>query len=316
MPPCSLMDLPTELLVEIVSHYTNSYTFLSPFVRQEHNAQREARQQALRSLSQTSSVLRELFLPILWEQFEASKPNFQESHTQSEFAKTVAPYIKSVHITMKLWSNPAEMEAIFLFLQFLRGLPNLSGLQIQRVPWSIVPILTYAFNSVTLPTVTAVSVPNSLDVIFPSFPNVTTLASPELLSGNRLIPAATEKFPRIDAISGLRLGHAKRPHSPSFKWKFVDALSLAFPHLRALSVTSTLPDKASETPEALFAPLHGFPTLSELSLVYENGTLPLEALIEGGKEVLHASRSRETKILRVWSNEVHTGPQVIHVERC
>ncbi|KAJ7773912.1 hypothetical protein B0H16DRAFT_1713757 [Mycena metata] len=297
------MDLPTELLVEIVSHYPNSFTFFSPFVRLEHNPQREARRQ-------TSSVLRNLLLPVQWEQFEASKPDFRARHTQSAFAKTVAPYIKSVHITMRSWS-PADMQVIFLLLEFLRGLPNLSGLQIQRAPWAIVPILTYAFNSVTLPTVTALSVPNSPDVIFSSFPNVTMLASPELSSGDRLIPAATEIFTRLDAISALRLGDSGRPRSRTF----VNALSEAFPHLRALSVTSTFSDKSTESLKTLFDPLRSSPDLSELSLVYENGTLPLEALNAGGKEVLRASASQETKILRVWSNEVPIGPQMIRVEK-
>ncbi|KAJ7773890.1 hypothetical protein B0H16DRAFT_1510326 [Mycena metata] len=204
MPPCSLLNLPTELLVEIVFHY-NSFTFLSPFVGLEHNAQRAARQQ-------TSSVLRNLFLPILWEQFEASKPNFQARRTQSEFAESVAPYIKTVHLVIKSWSR-ADMEEIFLLMEFLRGLPNLSGLQIQRVPLAILPSV-YAFNAITLPTVTALSVPNSLEMTFSSFPNVTTLVSPELLSGDCLIPAATKNFGHLKAFPGVRLDDPHRPGPP------------------------------------------------------------------------------------------------------
>ncbi|KAJ7733688.1 hypothetical protein B0H16DRAFT_1579433 [Mycena metata] len=309
--PCSLVDLPTELLVEISSHYTNSFTFLSPFVRLEHNPQRQDRQQALRSLSQTSSLLRNLFLPILWEQFDASKPNFPESHTQTDFAKSVAPYIKSVHVSMHLWTL-VEMQGIFLFVEFLRGLPNLTGLQIQRVPWGLVPIITYAFHPVALPGVTALSVPNSLDVIFPSFPNVTTLASPDLSSGDRLIPAATENFPRLEAISGLRLAHRSESKT------FISALSRAFPRLRALSVTKISLHDSSEPSEVLFDFLSGFSDLAHLSIVYEgHGQGPsLEALLDGGRQVLRASESRETKVITVWSHELPTGPEVIRVERC
>ncbi|KAJ7150731.1 hypothetical protein C8R46DRAFT_1123988 [Mycena filopes] len=310
---CSLMDLPTELLVEIVSHYSNHFTFLSPFVRHEYTAQRQDRQQALRSLSQSCSRIRHVILPILWEEFDASKPNFQAIYTQSEFAKSVAPYIKSVHVSMKLWS-PAEMEDIFLFLEFLRTLPNLTGLQIQRVPWSIVPILTYAFNGVRFPTVTALSVPNSLDVIFPSFPNVAQLASPELSAGNRLIPAAAESLPKLEGIAGLRLAKMLAPQSGNF----VKALSAAFPHLRVLSVATSFPAESVEPVEPFFEYLRVFTNLSSLAVVFDfnKDTLPLEALIEGAKAVLRASRSREVKLLWVWADEKGIGPRVIRVERC
>ncbi|KAJ7155220.1 hypothetical protein C8R46DRAFT_1117237 [Mycena filopes] len=307
---CSLLDLPTELLVEIVFHYPNTFTFLSPFVRQEHTAQRQDREQVLRSLCHACSRLRNLFLPILWEQFYASKPNFRAIHTQSEFSEMVAPYIKTVHVAMNLWS-PTEMEAIFLFLDFIRSLPNLTGLQIHRVPWAIVPLLTYAFNGVRFPTVTALSVPNSLDVIFPSFPNVTHLASPEFAAGNRLIPALTDNFPRLGAVAGLRFDQRHISQSSNI----VKALSAAFPHLRALSVTGTFSASYSDAAKSPFEHLRVFTNLSELNVVFDEHELPLEALVEGCKAVLLASSSPERKALLVWVHDQRIGLRVLHEER-
>jgi hypothetical protein len=94
--PRSLPDLPTELLGEIISHYVCQFTFLSPLVRQEHVIQRRDQRLVLRSLSQSCSSLRSVFLPSLWTQFEVSKHNFCEADTKSERGTLIFPYIKFV----------------------------------------------------------------------------------------------------------------------------------------------------------------------------------------------------------------------------
>ncbi|KAJ7155215.1 hypothetical protein C8R46DRAFT_437725 [Mycena filopes] len=307
---CSLLDLPTELLVEIVSHYPNTFTFLSPFVLQEYTTQRQDRQRVLQSLSQVCSRLRNLFLPILWKQLDASNPAFHAHYTQSEFAKTVAPYIKSVHVAMDLWTT-SRMKPMRNFLDFLCSLPNLAGLQIHSPPFDLIVSIASAFANVRLPTVTALSLPTSLDCIFPCFPNVTQFASHEVIATTHFIPGLTNKFPHLEAFAGLRL--------PYFDLSILEAkeLSAAFPHLRALSVRSTFPVSYPEPGDSYFEHLRAFTNLSELAVVFDEGerTLALEPLIAGCKAVLQASRSVERKALLVWAHEDETGPRVIHVER-
>ncbi|KAF8181210.1 hypothetical protein K438DRAFT_1976306 [Mycena galopus ATCC 62051] len=289
-PSCTLSDLPIELLVEIVSHYPSSFTFLSPLVRQEHVAKEKERRQILRSLSQSRSVLRRICLPFLWERFEASKSNLQAIHTQSELATLILPCIKSVHISMSTWS-PAEMETIFLFVEFLRALPNLTGLQIYHgFAWNVGPIVPYAFSNVSLPNVTALSVPDVLDGILPSFPNLKTISGPALKPRSRLLVAARQ-LPHLEALSGLHTRHLGQDARQSF----ISDLAHDFPHLRALSVSKPFPLDQED-----LASLCAFKELRELDLLYKNesDSLSLDALIAGGLSVLRASRSPDAKVLR------------------
>ncbi|KAF7341162.1 hypothetical protein MVEN_01851000 [Mycena venus] len=189
---------------------------------------------------------------------------------------------------------------------FLRALPNLVGLQIYHgISWDTLPILSYAFAEVSLPTVTALSVPVTLDGILPAFPNVKTLACPALHPSSRLLTAATKHFPCLDALAGLRsrdLDHSQ-----------VNDMIRDFPHLRALSVSSTLP----LDPPDLLARLRAFKQLTELELVYQDDPklLSLDALVSGGRDVLLASRSTDAKVLRLWSHDTSLGPRIVRIER-
>ncbi|KAJ7143049.1 hypothetical protein C8R44DRAFT_761605 [Mycena epipterygia] len=299
----SLLALPTELLVEIVSYYRDPFTFVSPLVRQEHGGQeREDRVQVLRSLSQSCSSLRPIFLPMLWERFYASAPSFKEIYTESELKALIFPYIKSVHVSMQNWGLK-QMESVFLLVQLLSALPNLSGLQIYRAPWSIVPILSYAFKDAVFPSITALCVPDHLDQVFPSFPNVTTLACPSIYARARVLAPAKQHFPRLEALGGLRLCK-----------ELIEEVHKLFPTLRSISVSSTFPTDS----EDLLPLLKRFKRLSKLSLVHEDiaDLFLLEALVTGGTDVLLASGSQE-KVLRVWSYDLIKGfnvyPRVIYV---
>ncbi|KAJ7304628.1 hypothetical protein DFH08DRAFT_945122 [Mycena albidolilacea] len=303
----SLPDLPTELLVEIISHYASPFTFLSPLVREEHAATQQEKAQVLRALSQTCSDLRRIFLPLLWERLEVSQLNFREIHTRSELATLIFPYIRSVHISLKSWSPSGDMETVFLFIEFLRALPNLTGLQIYNgVPWLMVPIFSYAFADASFPALTALAIPDSLTSILPAFPNVKTLGCPSLSNKGKLIAAAKTHLPHLEALAGLRsrdLGDNFRP-----------ALAPQFPHLRALSMASTSTVEYKD----MFPRLHAFTQLSELELLYQDDPdlLSLEELVAGGRNVLRASHSTDVKALRVWALDKSAGPQIVYFERC
>ncbi|KAJ7268183.1 hypothetical protein B0H12DRAFT_1229811 [Mycena haematopus] len=305
---CTLTDLPTEILVEIISYYQSSFTFLSPLVECQHIAINRERCQILRALSQTCFVLRRICLPLLWERLEVSNPTFQPIETESELVRTIFPCIKSVHVSMERWV-PSD-ETTFLFVEFLRALPNLTGLQIyHRLLWKTWSFLPDAFAGVYLPTVTSLSVPSSLNGILCAFPNVKTLSGPTLFPQNKLLLAAKTQLPHLESIAGLR---TRDLHGEDVR-QIISNLARDFPRLHALSMSDWF---TFDYGDVLFASLRAFTQLSELQLLYQDNFLSLDALIAGGRDVLRSSCSTKAKILRVWSYDTTVGPRIIHAERC
>ncbi|KAJ6489717.1 hypothetical protein DFH09DRAFT_1208940 [Mycena vulgaris] len=300
----SLLELPTEILTEIIAYHPDPFTVCSPLLRQEHGVQeRGVRRLVLRALSQSSSRLRSIFLPLLWEQFHASAAQFQQKYITSEFVTLIFPHIKSVHVSMKSWSL-GQMETIFLLVEFLCELPTLAGFQICDPPPTIMPIIRYAFKDAVFPTVASLCVPDWLaPAIFDSFPNVTTLACPSIYAHSDALVFAKRHFPRLEALAGLRLSK-----------DLIDDLVRDFPNLRAISVSSTAGRRSAVLPM-----LKRFKALARLSLVHEDSEnlLSREALVNGGAEVLLASESPEAKVLTVWSYNVYEGfhlwPRIIWV---
>ncbi|KAJ7907540.1 hypothetical protein B0H13DRAFT_2501710 [Mycena leptocephala] len=160
---------------------------------------------------------------------------------------------------MRNWLSE-KMEAFFHFVDFLRALPNLAGLQIYHgLSTSLVPIISYAFASITLPVVTALSIPDSLDGILHAFPNVTVLACPTLSADSKLLAPAKAHFLRLKALAGLRIYKVRDYQN------LIPALSREFPHLGALSVASAFLHKS----EDLLTCLCAFKHLRQLELVYQ-----------------------------------------------
>jgi len=304
LPPPSLTDLPTELLVEIISYHAYTFNFLCPLVSQEDSARRGLRREILRSLSQSCSALRSVTLPFLWERFDVSNSIFRPTHPQSEVAKHVFPYIKYVHVSMPSWSisSPLGTETLPLMVEFLCALPSLAGLQIYSPHSSIFSIVSSAFAGVSLPTVSALFLPEELHTIFPAFPNVRTLAFPSFGLDSDAIAAAKAQFLCLDALVGLRIYHGHESFS---------TLASDFPCLRALSIASPFEREY----EPCLRRLSAFTHLTELAFFHEDSFLPLDKLIAGGIDVLRASQSPYVKVLRVWGNDESDG-RLVHVERC
>jgi hypothetical protein len=66
----SLPDLPTELLMEIIKYYPELYLDIDAAIRGVSSEQFDGND-VLRALSQTSHVLRGIFLPLLWARVHA-----------------------------------------------------------------------------------------------------------------------------------------------------------------------------------------------------------------------------------------------------
>ncbi|KAJ6571099.1 hypothetical protein B0H19DRAFT_1129167 [Mycena capillaripes] len=300
-----LTDLPTELLVEIITYHTNSFDFLSPLVTPEDIEHRRTQRQDLCSLSQSCIALRSVCLPLLWKRFDISVHNFGQLR-QTEITKHIFSYIKSVHISMQQWSTLPE-ETLSVLPVFLSALPNLTGLRIYDInSVTNVEVLSSVLVNHCFPTVTSLSIPDTLHAVFPAFPNVKTLACPAIYLRSPVLDPARTHLPRLDALVGVRLDSV---------YDFISALARDFPRLRAVSIAS--PFRSDD--KFGLATLGAFTHLSELGLFYgfdPNELLSLEELVSGGRDVLQASRSLDAKVVRVWSNQRPAGPSLIRVERC
>ncbi|KAF7362577.1 F-box domain-containing protein [Mycena venus] len=311
MPSFALTDLPTELLLEIISYKPYSFDFLSPVVNQEALEQRRPRRDTLRALSQSCSVLRSVSLPFLWERVDISNSIFRPSIPKGEVAICIFPYIKYVHLSMGSWRKESLQgtETLPLLLEFLCALPSLAGLQINHPSESIIDSLSSAFAEVSLPTVFALSIPEELYTILPAFPNLRTLAFPSFSEPSEALAAAKTHLFHLDALVGLRVYYGNETFT---------TLASDFPRLRVLSVASPfLPEY-----EPCLRRLSAFTHLSELGLFHAEGNrsdfLSLEKLVAGGREVLRASQSTDAKMLWVWGNdyEHESGARLVYFERC
>ncbi|KAJ7854653.1 hypothetical protein B0H13DRAFT_2673353 [Mycena leptocephala] len=302
-PAFSLNDLPVELLLEMIQYLTYSFDFLCPLLHQSP-IQQDDRRQALGSLSQSCSVLREVSLPFLWERVDLSRPNFQANCV----AALIFPYIKSVHISMLKWSL-AEAEAVPLFVKFLGALPNLLSLRIYQVPPSIAPILCSAFADMSFPLVNSLSIQEEIHAILPRFPNITMLACRMIFPNSRVLTLAKAYLPRLEALVGLRI----QDTAVLTKEAFVEVLVRNFPQLRAVSIGNPLPcdSERIERHEYRIRPVEE----RELAQAGEPTEACQNSLCRAGIST-RASRARDAKVLRVWSSDGLAGPCLVHEERC
>ncbi|KAJ6557532.1 YT521-B-like domain-containing protein [Mycena capillaripes] len=177
--------------------------------------------------------------------------------------------------------------------EFLAALPNLRAVRMYHVSSpTIGRALCSALANCCFPTVHSLSIPDGLYIIFPAFPNLTTLACPSIHLHTPLLEPAKSHLPRLDALVGMRLDSTR---------DFIATLARDFPHLRALSIAS--PIRPDDKARSLFAfgleTLRAFTHLSELGLFHRPDPAnvhPLEELVSAAKVVLQASQSPDTKV--------------------
>ncbi|KAJ7884871.1 hypothetical protein B0H13DRAFT_2045421 [Mycena leptocephala] len=183
----SLPDLPTELLMEIVKYYPELYLDIDAAIRGVPSEQFDGND-VLRALSQTSHVLRGIFLPLLWARvhacFTARNRPKRRIRTRAKMLgrrmigirKTayIVPHKRSLSVTlsecnMGNWQPPAE------FIQVLDLLPNLQDLTLIHLSSEMVPVLEVLCRGKVFPSVLRLALNDQLAPIIPCFPNVQAL---------------------------------------------------------------------------------------------------------------------------------------------
>ncbi|KAJ6481502.1 hypothetical protein C8R47DRAFT_1134659 [Mycena vitilis] len=297
----SLVDLPTELLLEILDVYPGPpMVFFTPLAFREYGVREQAlRRQILRSLSQTSVILRDVFLPLLWNTLDVTEQKIQYRPARSSLKALVFPLIENVNVNLTE-ILAIDKPTIDLLVQFLCALPNVSGLRI-RLERSALPLLVDSFGTHTLPTVLNLCVPGWLDPLFQAFPSVTSLTCPAIYHDTTTLAMAQKQFTRLDTLAGI---------SP-YKELLEDVLE-RFPRLRRIS-TSGPADLD------LLPLLSSFRNLAELSLAHrtDDEQVSVVNLVLAARAILQRSESRDRKILRIWEFDMLDGfsmyPRVIHV---
>ncbi|KAJ7511524.1 hypothetical protein B0H11DRAFT_2182902 [Mycena galericulata] len=292
----SLLELPTELLLEIASLFPFPFDVLSPPPRQIAMKQQERleRRQIFATLSQTCSALRTVFLPLLWRHVETSKSRLHLRPINSSLRKDIFPHIRSFHGAQ--YHSAYELSNLFLLL---RALPNLDCIEIHSINSYVLNTLAndHAFSEVKFTTVTTLSIPTFTHRIFSAFPNVQTLASPSMYFSSEALVTAKNAFPRLHSLFGVQLVD------------HVVIVTIAAPvtsHSKVMRLHNRfeLLSYPGYT-QALLSRLANMKNLCELALVESNVSeaIPLADNIAVGTNVLQKSKGRGQKVLKVWERD-------------
>ncbi|KAJ7822354.1 hypothetical protein B0H13DRAFT_2127121 [Mycena leptocephala] len=198
----SLPDLPTELLMEIVKYYPELYLDIDTVICGVPSEQLDGND-VLRALSQTSHVLRGIFLPLLWARVHScftarNRPKRKIrtralEHRMIGIRKTpyVVPHIRSLSVTLSE-CNMGNWQPMAEFIQVLDPLPNLQDLTIVSSRGKVfTSVLRLALNDRLAP-------------IMPCFPNVQALTY-QWSGGAGILTAIRRYCHQIHTINNILL---------------------------------------------------------------------------------------------------------------
>ncbi|KAF7350571.1 hypothetical protein MSAN_01616900 [Mycena sanguinolenta] len=318
----SFPDLPTEILMEIVSHYsplihgvptgerfagdTALHAESPGFIVLETVNESLVGNETLRALSQTSRIFRAIFLPVLWARFHAC---FTEHNGPKRKIKTrakmlerrmkgiqktpyIVPYIRSLSVTLTE-CNTDNWQPMAEFIRVLDLLTNLKDLTILSVRSQMVEVLSTSCKGKVFSSVSRLALDNNLAPIMASFPNIHTLTF-IWTSCIDVLQAVKESCKQIETINHFSL-------SP----EVVQCLRDAVPNVRRLMLWSYYG-------LSKLSLLEGMEALSELRINHRPLYHPyghfnarqLQPLSQGvvaaAKRVLHTSKAVERKRLRIY----------------
>ncbi|KAF9039446.1 hypothetical protein BDZ89DRAFT_1129340 [Hymenopellis radicata] len=200
---------PYELHLEILSYCPSLPV---PKIRAEKDYKKSdyrTRYETARSLSQTCSALRAVYLPLAWQDLDllpgarSNQRNFAiETIARLEMVTVRAPFlaqhVRSVSVVL---TNVSPMAVYSEFVEHLLKLPNLHTLQILKIPATATCLdaLKDAFEDVTLPSVHTLNIhAYEAHIIMNSFPNLGSLLSPLHLFAFR--GSVARSFPTIEDL--------------------------------------------------------------------------------------------------------------------
>ncbi|KAF7376478.1 hypothetical protein MSAN_00063500 [Mycena sanguinolenta] len=256
----------------------------------------------LRALSQTSRLLRSIFLPVLWERVhacftpwnqpldpitrivvEVSTDILMRRMVGIQKTPYILPYIRSLTVTLVECrsGNWAPMEE---FVRILDLLPNLKDLTMLMPQPDMITLLSISCRHKVFPSVVRLALDNCLAPIIHCFPNLQTFTFVWRREFEDVFPAIQAHCPHIHTINNFSLC------PPTVK-----CLRDAIPNVRRLSLW--------DPPSSDFCLLEDMDALSELR-IYR--TMPLnepQEIVGAAERVLCTSKAVGRKKLRIYLPE-------------
>ncbi|KAJ7822361.1 hypothetical protein B0H13DRAFT_2127136 [Mycena leptocephala] len=272
----SLPDLPTELLMEIIKYYPELYLDIDAAIRGVSSKQFDGND-VLRALSQTSHVLRGIFLPLLWARVHAC---FTARNRPKRKIRTRAKMLERRMIGIR--KTPYVVPHI-------RPATELADLTIVHLSSEMIPVLEVSCRGKLFPSVLKLALNDRLAPIMPCFPNVQALTY-HWSTGVGILLAIRGYSHQIHTINNILLST-----------DVVECLRISIPNVKRISLWENI------TLDTLRL-LEGMENLSELQIRHHTQARwprspPLDDLIAPARRVLATSKAAGRKELRIMEYE-------------
>ncbi|KAJ7153221.1 hypothetical protein C8R46DRAFT_472814 [Mycena filopes] len=307
----SLLDLPTELLVEITKHYPPLFVSEVEALLHEVRVRQFVGIWVLSALSRTCRALRNIFLPAVWARVHGgpcwparpSHPRDRPPPTGTQLTdrmKTIQknphirPYIQSLSIDLRE-ATMQNCQPIIQFIRTLRALPTLRALTILAVP--IRDIFIASFEDFSFPSVVTLTLPDDLASILHCFPNIQVLNTADEWHCNRLIKAAGVHCKQLNVLNNISL------HSDT-------NIQTYAPNVHTISIRKWLHRSShyKVSPNEAFRSLEGMCNLSRLLVRWSlaetrspkwDVNSQVNEIVALAKQVLQTSKASGSKELRI-----------------
>ncbi|KAF7295684.1 hypothetical protein MIND_01108700 [Mycena indigotica] len=332
-----LLDLPTELLVELPQYYPVLHCPLQADVLSTYLANDYTGVDTLCALAQTCVRLRHVFQPILWQNIyvcpgrsndiEGAEGRMKTDETLAALrrVKDMHVHVRSLTVSLHECTETNRSPAVEL-VRFLQCIPRLRTLIITgtRTRRDIdfcnvaASMLGISLEQMTFPSVTELTTDTDdidLMLALKSFPSLTTLNFGDGRNHSITFHLIAEYCPHIEILRNIGLPRIEfaAPHLEKAP-EFVLALYKYFPKLRCLSLSGSLSTDSDGL--GCMVPL-GFQRLEQLTLRHKiwvefdpvaggptttRGAVAdqfVEDLIAVGKEILGTSSTKKQRVLRV-----------------
>ncbi|KAF8953679.1 hypothetical protein BDZ97DRAFT_1871256, partial [Flammula alnicola] len=260
---CKVLELPLELLMEIVSYFkcipvaVTPKAFVSAGFSYYHLVSEEylERTDALRALSQTCKLWRHIIFPLLWERLEVCASHsasgawykvlgdaLVRKSTLVSQNPELASHVRSMSVSITRYSTASVLPAL---IRGIEAVPNMHTLQIIKAHHKMSSTLKDAFEGHIFPQVRTIVLPTHAHNILRCCPEVRRVVCNDWDDSSKIISAIAKSCPKVDELENFR-GDAR----------LMKRLAKAAPQLRSITFCSAMPTTYLEPLTSLRGLIH------------------------------------------------------------